>query len=516
MDLGTEKSHLDLEDTIATQKNKITDLEKKIGDLIHNQNYFMEMMGKMNNLSFQILEEIKELKEKNFEKEDKKSKSYLAYDYSNHVPIRNNDINKTDNNNNNQNSYEPYFNENKNNKSILNSSSIERNRLNSIENKINKNSLYNYSRRINQETNSRDKYNGYDRKNKDINNKYGYYDSLQEKTKSILKFRNLAEQESNIPTRLNNNSPRKHSNSRLNTYSNNIINPNLNNVYNEKNNNSFYTNKISNINNNNNNNLLNNNDDCNIADETIQSISNDLKILQTNLNDSKSRIFLNNNNNNNIKNNFNNNLNNSNLNNHSNIINNSLTVQNNQSAISEIIPSFFKTSKNEKLFANFEIQEKTIKKLYSNNQYDYGFFGIRCRDPINSFSNGKFYFSVFLQQTQKSSIFLGMTSDARMGIPGGFHKTPNSFMFNLATFQPFVRGEGQVFDYGRKGRSGDIYTFFVDFEACFMKLFLNGNELSHVRISVGKHEGCFYPCVDVKDAEDTVAFVDRIILNFVN
>jgi len=418
---GTDKNHIDLEETMGSQKKKIYDLEKKIGDLYNNQNYFIEMMEKMNNLSFQILEEIRELKEKNCENENQNYKNHndkynpnynsnLNYDYNTNQIRRNNNFN------NYKNSDYLAKTQNKN--------------QNNIENDQYANSRYSKE------------------KNRNISSTIKYLnDSSKSRENSVGRLA------------FNYNNEPNYNNSKYNT----TLKPNYakgNNNANEKTN-SFITNKYSNINN-------------NIDDETIFSLSNEINLLKNNLNDR--------NDNNNYPNNIN-----------------------------EIIPSFFK---NEKLFSNFEIQEKTIKKVFSSS-YDYGFFGIRCRDAINS-SQGKYFFSIYLNNTNKSNINIGMTTDARMGIPGGFHDSHNSFMYNLVNCEAYIRASHQPANYSRRGKSGDIYTFYVDFDSNYIKLFLNGNELNHNSITIYQGDSKFYPCIDIKDENDSISFVDRIILNFTN
>jgi hypothetical protein len=307
---------------------------------------------------------------------------------------------------------------------------------------------------------------------------------------------------------------RKLSNSK--TSNNFYQNYNQNQNKNNSKNNSFYTNKISNINNynlndneNDNENYddLNNlndiyNNDNNNNDESIHLSSNDIKInlLRNNLNEKKHE---------NSNSNFNFNLNTYNTHNNNNIKDKN---KDNKNKIYETLPSFFK---NEKLFSSFEIRDRVIKKISTSNEF--GYFGIRSRDPMEmECLDKKYYFSIYIQNTNKSNIFIGITSDNRMGISGGFHKTHNSLMYNLSNCDAYDRNSVIMGNIARKGRTGDIYTFYVDFEFKFMKLFLNGNEINHNNIKIYSNETNFYPCLDIKDADDCVGFVDRIILNFRN
>ena len=45
-----------------------------------------------------------------------------------------------------------------------------------------------------------------------------------------------------------------------------------------------------------------------------------------------------------------------------------------------------------------------------------------------------------------------------------------------------------------------------------MKLFLNGNEINSNFINI-ENENIFYPCLDIKDPNDKVRFVDNIFIN---
>jgi len=474
MNSANDTNNNELEQTVTIQTKKISEMEKKIGDLYNNQNNFMEMMEKMNNLSFQILDEIRELKEKNYDNQANKYKT-SNYNSSN--------VNYIDSNKHQTrkvtyssglNFYNPerHLNVIDETKADLLYSS-EKNR-NSIINNLQEpekdkefardKSPLNHNILI--ENNYENKFNRISSKEKYLTNNYflgqnnnNYYNNsnINQNNKYTIEQEN---------SRYN---IRKHSNSRTNTQNNFNSQNNNNNINNNNSkNNSFYTNKFSNINNN----FLNDIGD----DETIFSISNDINILRNNLNER----------------------------------NNDFNDAAAFGKIMEILPSFFK---NEKLFSNFEIKDKTIKRIKSS--YDFGYFGIRCRDPLDS-SGGKYYFSLYLQNTLKSNIFLGMTSDARMGVPNGYHKSHNTFMYNLSNCDAFLRTNSQMGNFVRKGKTGDIYTFYVDFEFKFIKLFLNGNELSHNNITIYSNENSFYPCIDIKDADDSVSFVDRIILNFSN
>jgi len=391
----------------------------------------MEMMEKMNNLSFQVLEEIKELKDnrkinnlKNFDHKIQLVKSNYSsainfYDSKNQLNV----INETKGDL----LYSTEKNRNSSTKKLV---EIEKDNMGY--NYQNKNPFKQYS---------------------EIDNKYDF-----SRSKNLNKINNNNKYIIDDNSRYN---IRKQSTSQANT---------LNNFYpnnNENKNTSFYTNKFSNINNN----FLNEIAD----DETMFSISNEIHLLRNNLNFDKNEY-----------------------------------EDAAYSKIIEILPSFFR---NEKLFSSFEIKDKTIKRILSN--YDFGYFGIRCKDPLDS-TGGKYYFNIYLQNTLKSNIFFGITSDARMGVPGGYHKSHNTFMYNLSNCDAFLRTNNSIGNFGRKGRSGDIYTFYVDFEFKFMKLFLNGNELNHNNIVLYSNETSFYPCLDMKDAEDTITFVDRIVLNFNN
>jgi len=458
-----------LENTVITQKKKISDLEKKISDLYNNQNNFMEMLDKMNNLSFQILEEIKDLKERNGENPNgyifnnnnynnntNFNTKYLTYDYNKHLD------GKTALSN-----YRLIGNHKNLNFNAINETKAET-RF-SLEKTRNISSKYSKEK---EPFNMRNNYTQYNLIENNFDNKVDR--KSIEKTLNLYNYKDNSDHD-NFLSNFNKRQTYSRSNTQNNINSNNNINnySNLNyeknNINNVINNNSFYTNKFSNFNNN----LLGEGGD----DDTIYAISNDINNLRNNL------------------------------------------KENNKSAKKEklsygknmeITPSFFK---NEKLFNNFDINEKTIKKNYSS--YDYGFFGIRCRDPLDS-SEGKYYFNVHLQTTNKSNIFIGITSDPRMAVPGGYHKSHNTFMYNLSNSEAYVRTTSQTGNFARKGRAGDIYTFYVDFELKIIKLFLNGNELNSNNITIYTNENKFYPCIDLKDVDDSVSFVDRIILNFNN
>lgn len=473
MKTGKDPNHIELEQTVTTQKNKIGELEKKISDLYNNQNYFIEMMEKMNNLSFQILEEIKELKEKN-------SENQISYNQNNNKNYNSSfNYNQNINNNNNQ-----YNNPTTNNNS--NYLSNNDNRLNAAKSPFSSGShFYDASKQLNvinetkadllysieKNRNSAGKYLQDPESNREFGSMakspFNQFNLIENNYEIKIKKNTQSEKNQNL---FSNKYYIEQDNSRYKIRKQSLSRTNTqNNFYNQtdKNNNSFYTNKFSNLNNN----FLN--EICD--DETIFSLSNDINLLGNNLNEK-----------------------------------NEFCEAAAYAKIMEILPSFFK---NEKLFSNFEIKEKTIKKIPS--KYDYGYFGIRCRDPLDS-AGGKYYFNVYLQNTLKSNIFIGITSDARMGIPGGYHKSHNTFMYNLSNCDAFVRTNSLIGNFVRKGKSGDIYTFYADFEFKFIKLFLNGNELNHNNITVYSNESTFYPCVDLKDADDTVTFVDRIILNFNN
>ena len=391
--------------------------------MYNNQSYFMEMMEKMNNLSFQILEEIKEIKEK------KNSSSAQNF-------------NKKNNTYNNINVYE-------NNKNLNVINETKSDLMYSTDKNKNPKHLFDTDK------NNHGEYAGL------ISKPYVKYNLLE--NKNDLKSSDKNPYDLNKNNLNNKYKPSTNSDTRKRSGSKGAT---VNNLNNDKMN-SFLTNKYSNFNNN----FLNE-----IADETILSITNDINIFQNNI--------LNDKNDSNEGGSFN--------------------------RITEVVPTFFK---NDKLFCNFEIRDKSIKKV--NLNYDYGYFGIRCRDPLRT-NGGRYYFNVYLQNTYKSNIFIGITSDARMGVPGGYHKSHNTFMYSLINCDAYVRNNTLIGNFIRRGRTGDIYTFFVDFEFKFIKLFLNGNELNHNNINIYDNQENYYPCIDIKDSEDCISFVDRIILNFNN
>lgn len=403
----------------------------------------METMEKMNNLSFQILEEIKELKEKHYD--------------ANHKKILSRDTTK-----------QSFLNTcNRNIKIIQDKNPDTPYRLYSKEHSII--SKPNYSIENSKDTNDQEypKYTKISNTTKNYkiidNNKFVNYYLNKSNEKLALQFN----YENDIT---NDNSKLKHrkvSNTRGSLMKKKNNNDNL---VNEKNS-SFYTNKYSNINNNN---AINN-----LADDTIGSIKNDINSIKNSFKDKMEY----------------------------NTIQDHRKEDNIYLKPTELFPSLFK---NERLFINFEIKDKSLRKISSG--FDFSYYGIRCRESMDSLG-GKYYFSIYLQKICKSNIFVGMTNDARLGVQGGYHKIHNTFMYNLGNGDAFIRNNSLASNIVRKPRSGDVYSFYVDFDMKFIKLFVNGNEINHNDISLYSNEQIFYPCLDMRDPDDCIVFVDKIILN---
>jgi hypothetical protein len=180
----------------------------------------------------------------------------------------------------------------------------------------------------------------------------------------------------------------------------------------------------------------------------------------------------------------------------------------------ELLPILFY---NEKLFSSFEIKDQSIKKINQKlelgYEYENRYFGIRCKNPLpTERGNNKFYFNLLIENSNKLNIFFGITSDLRIGIIGGFHNNQNTIGYNLNNYNGYIGNTIQKSEYSRLGRKGDIFTFYIDFDLGCMKLFLNGNEINNNLVNV-KNENNFYPCLDVKDINDQVRFVDKIFIN---
>ena len=390
----------------------------------------MEMMDKMNNLSFQICEEIKEIKENNpdpsnINEDEKKLKPYNTINY-----------------------YE-------NKKDIITNNSSNDDNLFYLPLKKNKNLIPKYNYNYN---NQKDKNFDYSINGIDNFSKAEYLCNKNDMSSNKKNSEIISQNNYNYKYKLNlnyiesNKSHRKKIQSRPSSVNNN-----------EKNN-SFTTAKFSNLNNN----FLNDVPD----DETMISISNEINILHSNLKD------------------------------HTELNDNGSYKEN------EILPNFFE---NKNLFCNFEINNRTIRKL--SNDSDTGFFGIKCRDSLKSL-RGKYYFNVYLKNTIRSNIYIGITSDPRIGLNGGYHKTQNTFMYSLSNCDAYIRRSNLIGNFMRRGKTGDVYSFLIDFEFTVMKLFLNGNELNHNNIKILPNENCFFPCIDIKDSGDCVSFIDGMLLNF--